>query len=86
MHSIGVKFGTRSIRHRLTNSINFGIFRFIGFLVFFLGIQKRILLHYSQLSHIIRSILNQNGASEIQNVRQFCTKTQVCKKWSDNLL
>ena len=53
-HSIEFKFGMYIIGHRLTYRVDFGEFRFNSF---FTGIQKRILMHYSLWSQIIRSVL-----------------------------
>ena len=54
MHSIELKFSIYIIGHRFTYSISFGEFRINNI---FTGVQKRILIHYSLWSQIIRSML-----------------------------
>ena len=54
VHSIVVKFGMYIISHRSTNCIEFGELRIN---IFFTGTQKRILMHYSLWSQIIRNML-----------------------------
>ena len=49
------------IDYRPTYPINFGEFRINSFF-FFTGVLKRILMHYSLWSEIIRSMLVLNGA------------------------
>ena len=49
VHSIEFKFGMNITVHRRTNHFKFGD---SGMIVFFTGVQKRILLHYSVCSNI----------------------------------
>ena len=54
VHSIELKFGMYIISHRPTYFVEFGEFRINSF---FTGAQKRILIHYSLWSQIVRNML-----------------------------
>ena len=54
VHLIELKFGTYIIRHCLTHCVEFDEFRINSF---FTGAQKIMLMHYSLLSEVIRSML-----------------------------
>ena len=54
VHSNELKFGMYIIGYCTTYCVDFGEFRMN---IFFTGVQKRILIHYSIWSQIIRSML-----------------------------
>ena len=60
--SIKLKFNKRIIGHHPTYFIDFDNFRINNF---FIRLQKRILLHYGQLSQIIRSMLDAKWYSQL---------------------